>query len=70
MRRGFLAHGVLKTVQNRAKRIIDVGGSFTEEGIDAIREFDKWCIKNWVSSGGSADLLAVTIMLYFAEVIL
>ena len=61
---------MLKTVQNRAKRIIDVGGSFTEEGIDAIREFDKWCIKNWVSSGGSADLLAVTIMLYFAEVIL
>lgn len=58
---------MLQTVQNKAKKIIEVGGSFTEEGIEAIRELDKWCIENWVSPGGSADLLAVTIMLYYSE---
>lgn len=61
---------MLQTVQDRAKKIIELGGSFTKKGIEAIREFDKWCVKNWVSPGGSADLLAVTIMLYFAEEIL
>lgn len=58
---------MLKEVQNRGKRIIEIGGIFSLEGIEAIKGFDQWCIKHWVSPGGSADLLAVTIMMYFIE---
>ncbi|SHK05597.1 triphosphoribosyl-dephospho-CoA synthase [Paramaledivibacter caminithermalis DSM 15212] len=58
---------MLKRVQNEAKRIIELGGIFSPEGIKAIKEFDNWCIKHWVSPGGSADLLAVTIMLFLIE---
>jgi len=58
---------MLERVQNYAKKIIELGGIFSEEGFRAIKELDKWCIKHWVSPGGSADLLAVTIMLYFSE---
>lgn len=58
---------MLRRIQSRAKRIIELGGIYSEGGADAIKEFDKWCIKNWVSPGGAADLLAVTIMLYFIE---
>lgn len=58
---------MLQIVQKRAKKIRDLGGSFTEEGLEEIRELDKWCVQNWVSPGGSADLLAVTVMLYFLE---
>lgn len=58
---------MLQRVQTYAREIIQIGGVFSEEGMRAIREFDKWCIKHWVSPGGSADLLAVTIMLYFSE---
>lgn len=58
---------MLQKVQTRSKRIIELGGIFSPEGIEAIKEFDQWCIEHWVSPGGSADLLAVTIMLYFIE---
>lgn len=58
---------ILQMVQTRSKSIIELGGIFSREGIEAIKEFDKWCIDHWVSPGGSADLLAVTIMLYLIE---
>ncbi|PAB57955.1 triphosphoribosyl-dephospho-CoA synthase CitG [Anaeromicrobium sediminis] len=58
---------VLKVVQNRAKSILEIGGMNTVRGREEIKVFDKWCIENWVSPGGSADLLAVSIMLYLLE---
>ncbi|WP_432666235.1 triphosphoribosyl-dephospho-CoA synthase CitG [Wukongibacter baidiensis] len=58
---------MLRRIQERAKGIIDLGGIYSEKGTKAIKELDQWCIKHWVSPGGSADLLAVTIMLYFIE---
>lgn len=58
---------MLRKVQVHAKEIVELGGVFTEEGKKEIEEFNKWCIKKWVSPGGSADLLAVTIMLYYIE---
>lgn len=58
---------MLEKVQLKASCIINQGGVFSENGITLIKEFDKWCIKHWVSPGGAADLLAVTIMLYFLE---
>lgn len=57
----------LQRVQRKAKEVIALGGIFSKEGAKAIEELDKWCIDNWISPGGSADLLAVTIMLYFLE---
>ncbi len=58
---------MLQRIQKYAKGIIDLGGIYSEDGAKAIKEFDQWCIEHWVSPGGSADLLAVTIMLYFIE---
>lgn len=60
---------MLQRIQDRAKKVIELGGIYSEEGAKAIKEFDQWCIKHWVSPGGSADLLAVTIMLYFIEML-
>lgn len=58
---------MLRTVQEKAGTILASGGAFHPEGMDAIRAFDQWCIAQWVSPGGSADLLAVTIFLHSME---
>ncbi|ABR49536.1 Triphosphoribosyl-dephospho-CoA synthase [Alkaliphilus metalliredigens QYMF] len=57
----------LKEVKTIAKDILSVGGMFTEEGRKKIVETDKQFIEGNISPGGSADLLAVTLMLYFLE---
>ncbi|SKC48302.1 triphosphoribosyl-dephospho-CoA synthase CitG [Maledivibacter halophilus] len=58
---------MLQQVQARAKEIIELGGAFSDEGKREIEKFNSWCINKWVSPGGSADLLAITIMLYYIE---
>lgn len=58
---------MLREVQARAKKIFEKGGIFSENGIESVEEFNKWCVENWVSPGGSADLLAITIMLYLIQ---
>lgn len=30
-----------------------------------LNEFNAWCVDKWVSPGGSADLLALTLAMYF-----
>ncbi len=57
----------LEYVQVNAKQAIDLGGMFTKEGRKKIRDMDKKFIKKNISPGGSADLLAVTLLLYFLE---
>lgn len=58
---------MLKTVREKAQDVLAAGGAFHPEGMKAIWELDKWCIAQWVSPGGSADLLAVTVFLHMME---
>jgi len=51
----------LKMVQQKATQIIDLGGMTSEKGRAEIDTLNKEFIKDNVSPGGSADLLAVTI---------
>lgn len=54
-------------VKNSAKEALKLGGAFTCRGMHYIKELDEEFIKKNISPGGSADLLAVTIMLYLLE---
>lgn len=53
----------LRYVQQYAKRVLDAGGMLTEKGAQMVHEMDRDFIERNISPGGSADLLAVTIML-------
>lgn len=56
---------------NHAKEMATIalamGGYFNPQGKEYIEKMDKYFIENNISPGGSADLIAVTIMLYFIE---
>jgi triphosphoribosyl-dephospho-CoA synthase len=54
-------------VKKSAKEALKLGGAFTTQGINYIKILDKKFIDKNISPGGSADLLAVTIMLYLLE---
>ncbi|WP_032120445.1 triphosphoribosyl-dephospho-CoA synthase CitG [Clostridium amazonitimonense] len=54
---------VLEEVRENSKRIIDLGGMYTKEGIEEIKIMEEDFIKRRISPGGSADILAVTIFL-------
>ncbi len=58
---------MLTLVQEKAAAILALGGAYTPEGLRALEAFDAWCIRQWVSPGGSADLLAVTVFLQLLE---
>lgn len=58
---------MLAYVRNEAKKAIELGGIFSKEGRKHINRMDKDFIEKNISPGGSADLLAVTIMLYMLE---
>ena len=52
----------LEYVRRYAREVLSAGGMFTPEGIGMVYEMDrKFSVEN-ISPGGSADLLAVTIM--------
>lgn len=57
----------LEYVKEQAKEALDLGGAFTKSGIDFIRQMDRTFIERNISPGGSADLLAVTILLFLLE---
>ncbi len=57
----------LREVQRRAYEILNLGGFNSEEGIKAAHDFEKQCIDENVSPGGSADLLALVIFLTESE---
>jgi triphosphoribosyl-dephospho-CoA synthase len=54
---------VLEDVKKHAKAILDAGGMLSSQGVQMIYDMDKDFIARNISPGGSADLLAVTIML-------
>lgn len=54
----------LNYVQETAKNFLVSGGVFTKDGINTIWNMDKIFIEKNISSGGCADLLAITIMIY------
>lgn len=55
---------ILNYAQKEAQRALDLGGAFTEEGKSYINSMDKDFIVKNISPGGSADLLAVSLMMY------
>jgi triphosphoribosyl-dephospho-CoA synthase len=57
----------LKDVQQKAVHIISIGGMKTETGKAAIENLDSEFIKQNISPGGSADLLAVTVFFNSVE---
>jgi triphosphoribosyl-dephospho-CoA synthase len=60
-------HGTLEYVRHQAEIALQLGGAFTKEGMDFITFLDREFISRNISPGGSADLLAVTIMLFLSE---
>ncbi len=59
--------GVLEKVQQQAKYLLSIGGITTTIGKKYINELEKKYINEGISSGGCADLLAVTIFLEYIE---
>ncbi len=53
----------LNYVREYASKALKAGGIFTQKGVNIVQEMDSDFIKKNISPGGSADLLAVTIML-------
>ena len=51
----------LDFVRDAARRILDLGGAMSDEGMAAIAALDAECITRNISPGGSADLLAITV---------
>jgi triphosphoribosyl-dephospho-CoA synthase CitG len=56
-------------VQLKAKKIIDMGGMYTDKGRKNIHDLDQFFIEKGINPGGSADLLAVTITLQFLSLL-
>jgi len=57
----------LRYVQDCAKKALALGGMLTKKGKDYIYLMDNDFIQKGISPGGSADLLAVTVMMYLLE---
>lgn len=62
-------HGMnmLNYVRRRAKHALEFGGYLTPKGRKYVKYMDMDFINKNISPGGSADLLAVTILIYFLE---
>lgn len=58
---------MLSVVKEKSRSILAAGSVYHPEGLEAVKAFDRWCIENWVSPGGSADLLAVAVFLQLVE---
>ncbi|WP_307408138.1 triphosphoribosyl-dephospho-CoA synthase CitG [Neobacillus ginsengisoli] len=52
----------LKFVHYYSNQVLDSGGMLTPKGVEMVYEMDKEFIRRNISPGGSADLLAVTVM--------
>lgn len=57
----------LSFVRDKAKTVLKHGGYLTLAGKLLVEDMDKSFIKKNISPGGSADLMAITIMLYMLE---
>lgn len=54
-------------VQKSAKKILSNDDILQLDGFDAVKDLDRQFIEQWISPGGSADLLAATHFLYVLE---
>ncbi len=54
----------LAFVRTRAAEVLTGADLRTEEGLAMVRAFDRQCIARHLSPGGSADLLALSVMLH------
>lgn len=57
----------LAYVKAQAQQALALGGMKSEEGIAFVNEMNETFIRQRISPGGSADLLAITVMLYELE---
>lgn len=57
----------LRSLQEKAARALRLGGMGSVLGREAIAKLDAELVEQWVSPGGSADLVAVTHFLYKLE---
>lgn len=58
---------ILSYAQESAKEALDLGGYLTPRGRCFVKKMDFDFIQKNISSGGSADLLAITIMFFLIE---
>jgi triphosphoribosyl-dephospho-CoA synthase len=58
---------ILKESQAFAKTILEAGAMRTERGREMIEHYDQWCIAHRISHGGSADLVAVALFLFWIK---
>lgn len=54
---------LLEEVKARSREILRCGALFTEEGYRKVMEFNDFCVRENLSPGGAADILAVSILL-------
>ena len=53
----------LRKVQSDARKLLDIGGVYTEEGRKLCNKLEDLYINNNIRPGGCADLLALSILL-------
>ena len=56
--------GALRYAKEYAAQVLAVGGALTPHGMEAVHQMDRDFIERNISPGGSADLLAVTVMFH------
>lgn len=55
----------LQESQSFAEKVLQSGAMRTTRGRELIEKYDQWCIKERISHGGAADLMAVVLFYYF-----
>ena len=58
-------HQALAEMKQYARRLVTQGGMFNPAIEQQLADFNSWCMDKWVSPGGSADLLALCLAMYF-----
>jgi len=57
----------LRFVKERAGKILASGDWWKDEKLMAVRDFDAQCIEKNLSPGGCADLLAISVMIFYLK---
>ncbi|SMG31862.1 triphosphoribosyl-dephospho-CoA synthase [Dethiosulfovibrio salsuginis] len=57
----------MASLANLAKEAIDAGGTGSPPGREVVSKMESYCLKRWISPGGSADMLALAIYLLLVE---
>ena len=57
----------LSYAEDKCRTYLDGGGVFADNGLEKLKQLDSEFIEKNISPGGSADILATTLFLYFME---